>query len=1576
LGAGSLKQKCRANLAAIELLKGLEAETRSATEEEKRVLVRYVGWGGLPQVFDAWNEDWKEERERLEQTLTPDELESARATTLNAHYTAPAIIRGMYALLNRLGFDHGRILEPACGLGHFIGLMPDAMQARSRITGIEIDSLTVRLAKVLYPDADLRHQPFEESKLADGFYDLAIGNIPFGSYKPYDPRFKGWNFMIHDYFFAATLEKVRPGGLILFITSKGTLDKLDGALREYISQQADLIGAIRLPNDAFKKNANTEVTTDIVALRKRIPGELPSGPAWKQTAEITNSLEDTIPVNEYFAAHPEMMLGEMRLEGRMYRQNEPTLAGNGEPLEERLAEAIGLLPRDVFRAQRTAVSRPTVDQTFPAPEHVKPNAYALVNDRIGIRDGDHIQILEDLPLHRAQRIRGLIRVRDAVRRCLRAQIEATDECDVETARLQLNQTYDRFVAAQGPISERANTSAFRGDPDLPLLLSLEHYDAETRHATKAAIFRERTVQVRRAIPEIKNPQDALLVTLGERGSVDLDYLGGLLHKSSTEFLPDLKGTVFLNPQTHRWETEDEYLSGNVRAKLAAAEAATLADEQFRGNVEALKLAQPTDLAASEIDARLGSTWIPPEDVCKFAEELLGEDGISVSHAPQLGLWVVQGGYGVRFSVANTTEWGTDRRSALELLEDALNLRTSTVYDHDPDTDRDVINGPATEAARDKQEKIKERFKAWIWEGDERRERLARKYNDEFNNVRLRSFNGDHLTLPGASPAITLHPHQRAAVWRVLQTPNCLLAHVVGAGKTFAMVAAAMELKRLGLARKPLFSVPNHMLGQFSSELLALYPAANILVATKEDFEKDKRKTLMSRIATGNWDAVIVTHSGFEKIPVSRATQEEFIKGELRELQLAIEQQRRQDNSRIVKSLERAKKRLESKLKELAASEKKDDGLTFEELGVDRLFVDEAHYFKNLFYVSKMTRIAGLPQTASQRAFDMFLKVLHLQRMNGGAGVVFATGTPIANSVAEMFTMQRYLQIAALKALHVDHFDSWAATFGEPVSAMELAPDGSGYRLNTRFARFINVPELMQQFRQVADIQTQKMLKLPVPDLRNGKPTVISSACSSELREIVQSLVERAEALRTGQIDPREDNMLLVTTDGRKAALDLRLHDPHLPDHPDSKVNKAVGEIERIWRETAGHRSTQLVFCDLSVPTDGRGFSVYEDMRDKLVARGIPASEIEFIQNVASDAAKLQLFRDVRAGKVRILFGSTAKMGTGANVQERLIALHHLDAPWRPADVEQREGRILRQGNTNPEVRIHRYVTEESFDAYMWQTLETKAKFIGQVMTGESDLRRIEDIDGTALTYAEVKAIASGNPMVIEKARIDAEVARLSRLHYEHQETIYKLRTRVRHLTEELPRLEKRLADVRRDLGTRQDTAGDRFVMVLEGQEIRDRGIAGELLMRRAERMRGARKDWLVGAIAGFQIYLADNLMQGPEIVIRGATTYTAKVTDSAHGTIRSVEHMIQHLEDVAESVACNIAESRKRLADSQTQMDAPFEYAQRLASLVRRQQEIEEDLDLTKNQAPSRLETESADGSPADENEVEEPVEA
>jgi N12 class adenine-specific DNA methylase len=1547
VGEGTLLQKCRDNLAALTLLKRLESDARPATHEERAVLVRYVGWGGLPQVFDERNPNWTEERTELRRLLSDEEFRSARASTLNAHYTAAPVIRAMYAALEQFGFAGGRVLEPACGLGHFLGLMPEAMRERSTFTGIELDGLTTRLARALYPEADLRHSPFEETRMQPDSFDLAVSNVPFGDYRPFDPRFP--KLLIHDYFFAAALAWVRPGGLIAFITSRGTLDKQDATLRDLVAAQADLLGAIRLPNTAFKENANTEVTTDIVFLRKRLPGEAPSGPSWRELAPIRNSVGDNIPVNEYFAAHPDRMLGELRLAGRMYRQQEPTLVPNGRDLSEQLAEVVRHMPSACYRP---ADPVPAVSiEAPPAPETVKPHAFTLVQGRLARREGDTLVLLSSLSETAAQRLRALIRVRDALWHCLQTQWQDQPEDDQLSSRAALNQAYDAFVTRFGPLSGRANVSAFRGDPDLPLLLSLEQFDRESGTATKAAIFRERTIAPRPPPPEIRDARSALLVTLAERGRVDVEHLARLLHLDESDALRELQGVVFLNPTTQGWETDDEYLSGNVREKLRAAEAAAANDPRFHPNVEALRSVQPEDLTPAEIDARLGSAWIPVADLAAFAEALLGEQGVEVTHADLIGSWAVKGSWNVRISVANTTEWGTDRRSALELLEDALNLRTPTVYDHDPVADRMVVNGPATEAARDRQQKMKDRFQSWLWEDNTRRERLCRLYNDRFNAIRLRTFNGDHLHLPGASQAVVLRPHQKAAVWRILQTPNTLLAHVVGAGKTYTMVAAAMELKRLGLARKPLFVVPNHMLEQFSSELLTLYPAANILVASKEDFERERRQTFMSRIATGNWDAVIVTHSGFERIPLSQATPEAFFTEQIDALENAITEQQREDRgSRIVKDLEKAKKRLETKLKELLAEGRKDDGLTFEQLGVDRLFVDEAHHFKNLFYVSKMTRIAGLPQTASQRALDMFLKVRHLQQAHGG-GVVFATGTPIANSVAEMFTMQRYLQLTALRDLKIDHFDAWAGTFGEPVTAMELSPDGSGYRLNTRFARFINVPELMAQFRQVADIRTAAMLQLPVPALRGGKPTVISAPCSPELKRIVEGLVQRADRLRIGQVKPNEDNMLLVTSDGRKAALDLRLIDPLLPDLPDSKVNRAVAEVERIWRETTEQRSVQLVFCDLSIP--GPCFSVYTDMRDKLVVRGIPPGEIAFIQDFDSDAAKAALFRDVRNGRVRILFGSTAKMGSGTNVQRRLIALHHLDAPWRPADVEQREGRILRQGNQNPEVQIYRYVTAESFDAYMWQCLETKAKFIAQVMSGDTSLRRLEDVDGAALTYAEVKAIASGNPLVIEKANVDAELARLTRLCTQHREAGYRMRSQIRTLGEEIPRLERRIAALEADLVRRQETRGDRFSITLGNQTLTDRGIAGEMLLRVGERSKGLTGERRLGSFAGFDLFLSPLSSGEVELVLRGTGTHSARLQATAHGTTRALEHVVNSLEDTHGQFVENLGTLWRRLADLRVQAEVPFEHAGRLAELAARQQELVHILDLTRQLSPS-----------------------
>jgi len=1557
VGVGSPKEKCQVNLAAISLVHKLEAENRPADQEEKSALVRYVGWGAMPQIFDRDNASWRKEQIQLSEILSDEEHRSARATTLNAHYTAPVVINAMYQAAERLGFKGGDILEPACGIGHFIGLMPEDMLRRSTITGIEIDALTASIARALYPDADIREQPFEKSKIADESFDLAISNVPFGNYTVHDPRWNEYKFPIHDYFFAAALEKLRPGGLLMFVTSRHTLDKLDATLRETLSQKTEFLGAIRLPNTAFKKNAGTEVTADIVMLRKLRPGELSRGLAWKAAVSFTNAQQEQFTINEFFASHPDMMLGQMRLARGMYRDGEPVLVPDERDLREALAQAVARLPQNIYQAQTQSTAEKNFDPAIPAPEVVKPNAYCVHADgRLCLNDDGTLQSLEDLPIDTRLRIRRLIVMRDAVRDCMRSQLDGSSEEQVVAKREELNSAYERFVSRFGPINTPANQRAFRGDPDLPLLLSLEQYDPETKVAVKAAIFRERTIHHKQPVESVGSPKEALLVSLNEKGRIDLEHMALLLARPAPDFLPDLKGMIFLNPQTKQWETEDEYLSGNVREKLATANAARVADARFHENVEALKSVQPQDLPATEIDVRLGASWLPPAEVQRFTHELLGiPSGVQVGHIAALGSWHITADWDAKSATANTTDWGTDRYTALELIEETLNLKTPTVYDYVDK--KPVVNAQATEAAREKQERIKERFVKWIWSDDERRERLCRLYNDTFNHSRIRTFNGEHLTLPGASAAVQLHAHQKSGVWRILQTPNTLLGHVVGAGKTFTMVAATMELKRLGLARKPLFAVPNHMLGQFSSELLMLYPGANILVAGKEDFEAQNRRKLFSRIATGNWDAVIVTHSGFERIPLSQETQVRFFQEQLAELEKIQREYADPENRRLVKELEKAKKRLEAKLESLAASHKKDNTLTFEELGIDRLFVDEAHYFKNLFYVSKMTRIAGLPQTASERAFDMYLKVRHVQSVNNGGGVVFATGTPIANSMAEMFTMQRYLQPDDLKSHNLHHFDSWAATFGEPVTAMELSPDGAGYRINTRFAKFVNVPELMQTFRQMADVQTAQMLNLKRPQLEGERPAIRNAPASEELKKFVEGLARRAEVLRTGRVDPRVDNMLKITTEGRKAALDLRLMKPGLPDDPQSKVNLAVENVHRIWEGNKEGRLTQLVFCDLSTPQD-RGFSVYRDMADKLTRLGIPESEIAFIQDYDTDTAKLNLFRSVRAGKVRILFGSTQKMGSGTNVQERLVALHHLDAPWRPADVEQREGRILRQGNKNSTVQIYRYVTEGSFDAYMWQTLETKAKFIAQVMNGDMTVRRLEDMDSAALTYAEVKAIASGNPLVIEKAQVDAELIRLTRLRHAHAEEQYRIRSSLRHSREEVEKWTERLGYLRRDLNVRQDTSGDRFRIELDKQVLDNRGIAGELLLRRAEKIRARLgEDIRIGRFAGFDLYIRAGFNNSAELVLRGLNSYSSRVTDTALGTIRSLESEVQAFEERAARLEVDIKDSHKRAVELETKVGAPFEKEERYHQLVKRQSEIEDKLDLAKNQAPSQIET-------------------
>jgi N12 class adenine-specific DNA methylase len=1556
LGDGSPKQKFRDNLAAIRLVRQLQSKARSATDDEKRVLVKYVGWGGIPQVFASpLPSEWKSEGEELKPLLTSDEFEAARASTLNAHYTSETVIAAIYDALRHIGFSGGSVLEPAIGIGHFFGLMPDDMRRHSTLTGVEIDSLTATIVRQLYPDADIRAQGFETAALSDDSFDLAVSNVPFGDYKLHDPQFNDRNFLIHDYFFAKAVMKVRPGGLIAFITSKGTLDKVNSSLREYLADKVDLLGAIRLPNIAFKRNANTEVTTDIVFLRKLHAGHQPSGPAWQNLAEHSNRDGEVFQINEYFVAHPHMMLGQMANAGAMYRSNEPALVPDGRDLRAALAEAVAALPHGIYRAPENTLSTRVAAQPIVAPDDVKENAFTLYDGGIAIRTGATLTPVLNLPDETARRIRGLIKVRSAVREVLRTQLNDLTNEEIVDARRRLNLVYDQFVTRFGAINESANRRAFRGDPDLPLLCSLEDYNSDTKRAAKASIFHERTIQKPRHTVAAKSAADALVFSLNEKGRVDLAYMETLLGCRTEQFLPELKSLVFHNPETEQWETEDQYLSGDVRAKLITARSAALAQPRYVENVSALESVQPNDLGASEIDARLGAVWIPSVDVEAFAKSLLDADGINVSHAATLGTWFVRGEFNARGTVANTTEWGTLRYSALELIQDALNLKTPTVYDRDRKSDTLVINAQETEAARDKLEKIKECFKTWVWEDDQRRERLCRKYNDEFNSVRLRVFNGSHLTLPSSSQQIALHPHQKNAVWRIVQSDNTLLAHVVGAGKTYTMVAAAIELKRLGLATKPMFVVPNHMLAQFSSELLTLYPTANILAAGKEDFTANNRARLFSRIATGNWDAVIVTHASFEKIPVSLNTRRNFIAAQIDEIETAIREQRADRGTRLVKELERVKKRLTAKLELLSAEGKKDNTLTFEELGIDRLFIDEAQRFKNLFYVTKMTRVAGLPQTASERAFDLFLKIQHVQARNKGGGIVFAAGTPISNTMAEMFTMQRYLQMDTLRRNSLQHFDSWAGTFGETVTSMELSPDGSGYRLQSRFARFVNVPELMQQFRQVADVQTGEMLKLPVPKLEQGRAITISAPSSPELKRFVDQLVKRTEKIKSGRVDPRDDNMLKITTEGRKAALDLRLVIPHVRDNPDSKTNKAVEKIHDIWQQSAVTKGAQLVFCDLSTPqANGRWFSVYNDVREKLIARSIPGDQIAFAQDATDDASKAMLFKSVREGRVRVLLGSTAKMGEGTNVQTRLVALHHLDAPWRPADIEQREGRILRQGNQNEYVKIFRYVTEGSFDAYMWQTLETKCHFITQVMTGDATMRRAEDVDSTALTYAEVKAIASGNPLVIEKATIDAEVMRLTRLKKQHTESLYQMRYRVRRLNDNGVILEREIANIREDLRTRISTRGDNFAMTVKNEMFTDRVKAGRALVFAAAGIKPFESTKTIGSIGGFPISI-ERFDERATLLIHGKHSYRANVSDSPTGTIASLEHALDSIEDRLRERETDFAQSRRQIDDLTNQFEQPFQHEEKLAVATKRQQEIVAALDITKNQASSRV---------------------
>jgi N12 class adenine-specific DNA methylase len=1560
-----LHEKARANIAAIRLLKGIEAEHRDASDEEKAILVRYAGWGALAQVFEPerrLKHEWKAAATELKELLTDQEYASTRATTPNAHFTSPLVIRAIYEGLGMLGVT-GLIdvLEPAMGVGHFFGLMPEALHGGQR-TGVELDGLTARIARTLYPDAAIFPQGFETTNFPDNFFDIVVGNVPFGDYPVHDPSMKrSLTRAIHDYFFAKSLDKVRPGGVMAFITSRYTMDKQDGTIRSYLAEKANLLAAIRLPNTAFKGNAGTEVTTDILFLQKRAPGQAEGGERWTTTKLISIAGDDFI-LNEYYVRHPHMMLGRMALAGTMYRSKEPTLVG--ELTAEQLACAIAALPGGIYAPRERGKTVPKVEPVA-GQEHlngVKDGGFAYIDGAIVVRQGNRFEPTS-FTMTETLRVRGMLAIRDAVRTVFATQLQDAPDEQITQARQTLNCIYDQFVQRFGYINSRDNHRLLAEDPDFPLLLSLENWDEEPKTATKAPVFERRTLERYVPVESVETASEALAVSLNETGGIDWERMAALTGLSITEVQAELAGQVYQNPEGQQWETADEYLSGDVRAKLKTAETMAAMNPVYQANVEALKAVQPEDILPGDIHARLGAGWIPASDIKDFIVQLLRvpAENVTLMHAGQIAAWTVTLDYVARHSVSNTTTYGTRRVSAASLIEQALNLRVPTVYDAlDDENHTRVVNQAETIAAREAQQKLKDLFAKWIWEDPQRAERLARLYNDTFNTIRLRCYDGSHLTLPGMNRSELrrgdLDPHQKSAVWRILQNRNTLIGHVVGAGKTNVITASCMELKRLGLAKKPMIVVPNHLVEQWGAAFLALYPQATIFVAGKEHFRSGKREQAMARIATGSFDAVIISHKSFESLPVADETFDDFISKEYASLEEAIaEVQAEQGDSRsIVKQLEKAKKRLEEKIKARLAREKKDDGVAFEQLGIDRIFVDEADLYKNLGFTTKMSRIAGLPNTESNRAMDMYMKTRYVSERVGG-GVVFATGTPISNTMAEMYTLMRYLAPELLEKAGVAHFDAWAANFGEAVTALELAPDGSGYRMHTRFAKFVNLPELLSMFHTFADIQTTEMLKLPRPELAGGKPEVIVSPASAPLKAYVSVLVDRAQKIRNGGVDPRVDNMLAVTSDGRKAALDMRLVDATAMPDGESKVSKAARNIHRIWVEGREQRLTQAVFCDLSTPNADR-FNVYDELRMNLLAAGVPEKEIAYIHHADTDAKKQALFDSVNAGRTRILLGSTEKMGAGTNIQQKLVALHHLDAPWRPRDIEQRDGRILRQGNGNPRVSIFRYVTEGSFDAYLYQTLETKARFIQQVISGTVTVREAEDVEGGALNYAEIKAIASGNPLVMEKIRVDTEVRKLDVLKSAHLNQQFDIAKRVRDLPGQIEHSREDHAGLLADIATRDACDTEAFTMTVDGREFSGkdaREAAGSSLIKlMMASLWGDRKAIQhLGHYKGFAIkstFLGDN-GETQLLYLRGKHTYEAHLNpESALGTIASIEAALRRLDRYVEEAQAECERKVSALADFYEQLGRPFEHEERLRELLDKQQEINRRLDLDK----------------------------
>ena len=1438
IGVGGAKEKFRNNMAAINLLHELEIENRLATPEEQEVLSRYVGWGGLSMAFDEHNAAWAEEFKELYASLSPEEYRAAMESTLTAFYTPPVVIKAMYDALDRLGFSQGNILEPSCGTGNFFGLLPESMQ-NSKLHGVEIDSLTGRIAKQLYQKANIAIEGFEKTNLPDDHFDVVLGNVPFGEIRVNDSRYNAQKFLIHDYFFAKALDKVRAGGVVMFITSKGTMDKASPEVRKYIAQRAELLGAIRLPDNTFKANAGTEVTSDILILQKR-DRVIDIEPDWVHL----DTDENGVTMNRYFVEHPDMVLGEIKMESTRFGTFEPVCKARKDiPLSELLSNAVQRINGEIPELDN-GVDEISDEQelSVPADPNVRNFSFTLVDGRVYFRENDRMQPAS-VSMTAENRIKGLIQIRDCVRKLIEYQTEDYPEEMIRTEQENLNRLYDVYTAKYGLINSRGNYLAFASDESYFLLCSLEVLDDEGNFKRKADMFTKRTIKPHREVTSVETASEALALSIGEKARVDLPYMEQLTGKTQAELVQDLQGVIFKVPNCEpvSYVAADEYLSGNVRNKLTVAELAAKNDPELAVNVDALKKVIPKDLSAAEISVRLGATWIPQEDIQRFVMELLTPSSyaagrLKVRYTPINGDWFIENKSSDMGNVKADSTYGTKRASAYRIIEDTLNLRDTRIFDYVYDehsNKKAVFNAKETTAAQAKQEVIKQAFQDWIWKDPERRNRLVRYYNDTFNSVRPREYDGSHITFGGISPEITLRPHQVNAIAHILYGGSTLLAHKVGAGKTFEMVAAAQESKRLGLCQKSMFVVPNHLVGQWASEYLRLYPSANILVTTKQDFETGNRKKFCGRIATGDYDAVIIGHSQFEKIPMSIERQREQLEKQLDDIERGIDDvQASKGEQFTVKQLMKTRKAIKTKLEKLNDTKRKDTVIDFEQLGVDRLFIDESHFYKNLYLYTKMRNVGGIAQTEAQKSSDLFMKCRYLDEITGNRGTVFATGTPVSNSMVELYSVQRYLQYDTLAQNGLQHFDSWASTFGETVTALELAPEGTNYRAKTRFAKFYNLPELMQMFREVADIQTADMLKLPVPTVNyhniKTKPSEIQT-------EMVASLAKRAEKVRARLVEPNIDNMLKITNDGRKLALDQRMIDPMLPDDPDSKVNACVDNVYRIWEEHADTKATQLVFCDLSTPKNDGTFNVYDDMREKLIARGIPAEQIRFIHEATTDAQKKELFGKVRSGEVRVLFGSTPKMGAGTNVQDRLIAIHNLDCPWRPSDLEQRQGRIERQGNMFPEVEVYRYVTEQTFDAYLYQLVESKQKFISQIMTSKSPVRSAEDVDEVALSFAEVKMLATGDARFKEKMDLDIQVSKLRVLKQSYLSEHYDLEDRVlKYYPQTIKEYEERIAGYENDaaLAEQHKPQGeDKFCsMTLKGVTYTEKADAGEMLL--------------------------------------------------------------------------------------------------------------------------------------------------